>query len=176
MQRAFHLHDLEEKNRALGQYQGVMPLTGVIAISEPMMRVCRIIEKVAPTQATTLLLGESGTGKELLARAVHELSPRRDKSFVAINCAAIPENLLESELFGYEKGAFTGAVKQTPGKFELADGGTLFLDEIGDMPLPLQAKLLRFLQERVVERIGGRDAHSGGRAHRLRHEQGPRLP
>ena len=154
--RAFYLHDLEQKNRALGQYQGVMPLKGVIAVSEPMTRVCRMIEKVAPTMASTLLLGDSGTGKELLARALHELSPRREKSFAAINCAAIPENLLESELFGYEKGAFTGAVKQTQGKFELADGGTLFLDEIGDMPLSLQAKLLRFLQERVVERVGGR--------------------
>jgi len=106
---------------------------------------------------TTLLLGESGTGKELLARALHRLSPRVDNRFVAINCAAIPENLLESELFGFEKGAFTGAVKQTHGKIELADGGTLFLDEIGDMPLALQAKMLRFLQERVIERIGGRE-------------------
>jgi two-component system NtrC family response regulator len=111
---------------------------------------------VAPTNATVLLLGDSGTGKELLARAVHELSPRAGKPFVAINCAAIPDTLLEAELFGYEKGAFTGAIKQTEGKFEQADGGTLFLDEIGDMPLALQAKLLRFLQDRVVERIGGR--------------------
>jgi two-component system NtrC family response regulator len=137
--------------------QGVMPLAGVIAISDSMMKACRTVEKVAPTNATVLLLGDSGTGKELLARAVHSLSPRADKPFVAINCAAIPDTLLESELFGYEKGAFTGAVKQTQGKFEHANGGTLFLDEIGDMPLALQAKLLRFLQDRVVERIGGRD-------------------
>jgi two-component system NtrC family response regulator len=157
VQRAFQMHDLEEENRALARVHSAMPLAGVIATSDSMMRVCRIVEKVAPTQATTLLLGESGTGKELLARAVHGLSPRRDKAFVAINCAAIPETLLESELFGYERGAFTGAVKQTQGKFELANGGTLFLDEIGDMPLPLQAKLLRFLQDRIVERIGGRE-------------------
>jgi two-component system NtrC family response regulator len=157
VQRAFQMHDLEEENRALARVHSAMPLAGVIATSDSMMRVCRIVEKVAPTQATTLLLGESGTGKELLARAVHGLSPRRDKAFVAITCAAIPEPLLESELFGYERGAFTGAVKQTQGKFELANGGTLFLDEIGDMPLPLQAKLLRFLQDRVVERIGGRE-------------------
>jgi two-component system NtrC family response regulator len=122
-----------------------------------MTKACRTIEKVAPTNASVLLLGESGTGKELLAKAVHTLSPRTAKPFVAINCAAIPENLLESELFGHEKGAFTGAVRQTQGKFEQANGGTIFLDEIGDMPLALQAKLLRFLQDRVVERIGGRD-------------------
>jgi two-component system NtrC family response regulator len=115
-----------------------------------------MVEKVAPTNVTTLLLGESGTGKELLAKALHSLSPRADKPFVAINCAAIPETLLESELFGFEKGAFTGASKQMLGKIEVADGGTLFLDEIGDMPLSLQAKLLRFLQQRTVERIGGR--------------------
>ena len=157
VQRAFQMYGLEEQNRALSRVHGLMPLSGVIATSDAMMRVCRIVEKVAPTQATALLLGESGTGKELLARAVHALSPRSDKPFVAINCAAIPENLLESELFGYERGAFTGAVKQTQGKFELANGGTLFLDEIGDMPLQLQAKLLRFLQDRVVERIGGRE-------------------
>jgi two-component system NtrC family response regulator len=157
VQRAFHIRALEDQNRALIQSQGVMPLAGLIAISEPMMKVCRTIEKVAPTNATVLLLGESGTGKEVLARAVHTQSPRAEKPFVAINCAAIPDTLLESELFGYEKGAFTGAVKQTQGKFEHANGGTLFLDEIGDMPLSLQAKLLRFLQDRVVERIGGRE-------------------
>jgi two-component system NtrC family response regulator len=116
-----------------------------------------MVEKVAPTNATTLLLGESGTGKELFARALHSLSDRVDKPFVAINCAAIPDSLLESELFGHEKGAFTGAFKQTPGRIETADTGTLFLDELGDMPLSLQAKLLRFLQERVVERVGGRE-------------------
>ena len=155
--RAFHIHALEEQNRALVQRQGLMPLAGVIAIAEPMVKACRTVEKVAPTNATVLLLGDSGTGKELLARAVHTLSPRAERPFVAINCAAIPDTLLESELFGYEKGAFTGAIKQTQGKFELANGGTLFLDEIGDMPLALQAKLLRFLQDRVVERIGGRE-------------------
>ena len=155
--RAFYIYGLEEQNLALTRLQGAQPLAGVIATSEAMTRVCRTIEKVAPTLATTLLLGESGTGKELLARAVHELSPRAARPFVAINCAAIPDTLLEAELFGHEKGAFTGAIKQTQGKFELAEGGTLFLDEIGDMPLPLQAKLLRFLQDRLLERIGGRE-------------------
>ncbi len=121
------------------------------------LRVCRTIEKVAPASATILIQGESGTGKELLARALHDLSPRRDQRFVAINCAAIPETLLETELFGYEKGAYTGAAKRTFGKIENASGGTLFLDEVGDLPLALQAKLLRFLQERVIERIGGRE-------------------
>jgi two-component system NtrC family response regulator len=121
-----------------------------------MLKITRQIERLAPTQATVLLLGESGTGKEVLARALHTGSPRQDKRFVAINCAAIPDALLESELFGYEKGAFTGAAKTTPGKIETADNGTLFLDEIGDLPMPLQAKLLRFLQERVIERVGGR--------------------
>lgn len=157
VERAFRMAELEEENRGLLRARTVSPLEGIIAISDGMLRVCRMIEKVAPTQATTLLLGESGTGKEVLARALHSMSSRAQKPFVAINCAAIPENLLESELFGHEKGAFTGAVKQTPGKFEMANGGTLFLDEIGDMPLALQAKLLRFLQERVVERIGGRE-------------------
>jgi two-component system NtrC family response regulator len=154
--RAFQIHDLEAENRRLAEGNGRSPLDGIVADSEAMIKVCRTIEKVAPTNATTLLLGESGTGKELFARALHALSPRSGKSFLAINCAAIPENLLESELFGFERGAFTGAVKQTAGKIEVADGGTLFLDEIGDMPLALQAKLLRFLQERTVERIGGR--------------------
>jgi two-component system, NtrC family, response regulator len=154
--RAYQLYQLEEENRRLSIKQMESPLEGVITGSDAMLQVCRTVEKVAPTDATVLVLGESGTGKELLARSLHGLSSRRDKRFVAINCAAIPENLLESELFGYEKGAFTGAAKQTPGKIETAAGGALFLDEVGDMPLPLQAKLLRFLQERVVERVGGR--------------------
>ena len=156
VQRAYQMFDLEQENQRLLRHEGFSPLDGIIAASDKMLEVCRVVEKVAPTNATTLLLGESGTGKELLARALHGLSQRAYKNFVAINCAAIPENLLESELFGHEKGAFTGAVKQTQGKVELAEGGTLFLDEIGDMPMSLQAKLLRFLQERVVERVGGR--------------------
>ncbi len=154
--RAFHIADLEDENRRLLSKAGHSPLQGIIAVSEGMLNVCRMIEKVAPTDVTTLLLGESGTGKELLAQALHRLSHRAEEKFVAINCAAIPENLLESELFGFEKGAFTGAAKTTEGKVETANKGTLFLDEIGDMPLALQAKLLRFLQERVVERVGGR--------------------
>jgi two-component system NtrC family response regulator len=157
VERAFNMAELENENRRLQSLASDSPLDGIVAASEGMLQVCRMIEKVAPTNVTTLLLGESGTGKELLARALHRLSPRADKRFVAINCAAIPENLLESELFGYEKGAFTGAARQTPGKVETANGGTLFLDEIGDMPMPLQAKMLRFLQERVVERVGGRE-------------------
>jgi two-component system NtrC family response regulator len=154
--RAYQIYELEQENHRLLRQQSTSPLDGIVAASEKMLQVCRIIEKVAPTNASTLLLGESGTGKELLARALHSLSPRVDQRFVAINCAAIPENLLESELFGYERGAFTGAVQQTPGKIELADSGSLFLDEIGDMPVSLQTKMLRFLQERVVERVGGR--------------------
>jgi two-component system, NtrC family, response regulator len=153
--RAFHVHDLEVENLRL-RNASTSPLEGLITNDESMFKVCRMVEKVAPSNATVLLLGESGTGKEVLARAVHALSPRADRRFVAINCAAIPENLLESELFGYEKGAFTGASKTTPGKIEVAHEGTLFLDEIGDLPMPLQAKLLRFLQERVIERLGGR--------------------
>jgi two-component system NtrC family response regulator len=156
VQRAYRIYELEAENRRLQEAVGTSPLDGVIASSEPMLKVCRLVEKVAPTNATTLLQGESGTGKEVLARAIHALSPRAREPFVAINCAAIPEPLLESELFGFEKGAFTGAAKQTPGKVEVANKGTLFLDEIGDMPLSLQAKLLRFLQQRVIERVGGR--------------------
>ena len=155
--RAFNISELEAENRRLQNRLHESPLTGIVAASEGMLAVCRMIEKIAPTDVTTLLLGESGTGKELLARALHRLSPRAENKFIAINCAAIPENLLESELFGHEKGAFTGAHKTTPGKVELANGGTLFLDEIGDMPLALQAKMLRFLQERVIERVGGRE-------------------
>ena len=154
--RARRIYELEEENRRLGGNPS-LALEGVIAASEPMVKVCRLVQKLAPTQASVLLLGESGTGKERLARALHALSARAAQPMVALNCAAIPETLLESELFGYERGAFTGAVKQTLGKIETADGGTLFLDEIGDMPLTLQAKLLRFLQERVIERIGGRE-------------------
>ncbi|MFA7665590.1 MAG: PEP-CTERM-box response regulator transcription factor [Burkholderiaceae bacterium] len=156
--RAFRLANLEEENRLLLNRQASdTPLDGLLTRDPGMLKLCRQIEKLAPTTATVLLHGESGTGKEVLARALHELSPRKAQRFVAINCAAIPENLLESELFGYEKGAFTGAARQTPGKIEVADGGTLFLDEIGDLPLSLQAKLLRFLQERTIERIGGRN-------------------
>jgi len=154
--RAFHLHDLEMENRQHYRQLEQTPLRGVIAASPQMLKICRQVEKIAPVDVSVLILGESGTGKEVVARALHELSPRAAGRFVAINCAAIPENLLESELFGYEKGAFTGAAKQTIGKIELADRGTLFLDEIGDLSMALQAKLLRFLQERVIERVGGR--------------------
>ena len=156
IERAFRVHELQEENARLQASHEAPAMSGIVTRDPEMLRVCRTVEKVAPTSATVLILGESGTGKELLARALHNLSPRRGERFVAINCAAIPETLLESELFGYEKGAFTGAVKQTLGKFETASGGTLFLDEIGDLPTPLQGKLLRFLQERVIERIGGR--------------------
>jgi two-component system NtrC family response regulator len=157
IERAFYLHSLQQENHRLQQNLADSPLGGIITRDPGMLKVCRSIEKVAPSSATVVLLGDSGTGKEILARALHQISARNDKRFMAINCAAIPENLLESELFGYEKGAFTGAAKQTLGKIELASGGTFFLDEVGDLPMPLQAKLLRFLQERVVERIGGRN-------------------
>jgi two-component system NtrC family response regulator len=156
IERAFRVHELQEENARLQASREASPTSGIITRDPAMQRICRTIEKVAPTSATVLILGESGTGKELLARALHDLSPRAGDRFVAINCAAIPETLLESELFGYEKGAFTGAARQTLGKIETASGGTLFLDEIGDLPTALQAKLLRFLQERVIERIGGR--------------------
>lgn len=155
IKRAFYLYDLQTENRRMVQERNATPLSGLITRDPAMLKVCRSIEKVGPSSASVMLLGGSGTGKEVLARALHQLSARRDKRFTAINCAAIPENLLESELFGYEKGAFTGAVKQTIGKIELSHEGTFFLDEIGDLPMPLQAKLLRFLQERVIERLGG---------------------
>jgi two-component system NtrC family response regulator len=156
--RAFHVHAIEAENRRLAARVEGTGFGGLIYASDEMGRVVRTIERVAAADVSVMLLGASGTGKELLARGVHDSSPRRKGAFVAINCAAIPETLLESELFGHEKGAFTGAVKTTEGKIELAQGGTLFLDEIGDVPLPLQVKLLRFLQERVIERIGGRKA------------------
>ncbi|EKU84029.1 PEP-CTERM-box response regulator transcription factor [Massilia timonae] len=149
IQRAFFLHNLQMENRRMQSNQADSPMAGVISRDAGMLKVCRNIEKVAPTSASVMILGESGTGKEVLARALHALSPRAKERFVAINCAAIPENLLESELFGYEKGAFTGAAKQTKGKVELANGGTFFLDEVGDLPMALQ--------ERVIERIGGHE-------------------
>ena len=156
--RAFHIHSLEEQIRTLREAQLQSPFEGLIATDDAMRKVCRMVEKVAPTDVSVLILGESGTGKELLARAVHTTSTRKAGRFVAINCAAIPEQLLESELFGYEKGSFTGATKQTIGKIETADGGTLFLDEIGDMPLPLQVKLLRVVQEGEVRPVGSTQA------------------
>jgi two-component system NtrC family response regulator len=153
--RAFHLQEIEEENRRLEGEGGSTVLGAIITSSTEMTKVAKTIERVANADVSVMLLGASGTGKELLARAVHEKSSRKGE-LIAINCAAIPENLLEAELFGYERGAFTGAVKSNVGKIELAQGGTLFLDEVGDIPLPLQVKLLRFLQERVIERIGGR--------------------
>jgi two-component system NtrC family response regulator len=153
VERAFRLHELQTENARLLSMRQPDTLAGLITRDPDVLRVCRTIEKVANTGATVMLLGESGTGKEVLARGLHQSSNRRAGRFVAINCAAIPENLLESELFGYEKGSFTGAAKTTLGKIETANGGTLMLDEIGDLPMPLQAKLLRFLQERVIERV-----------------------
>ncbi len=158
VRRAFNLHQIEVENRLLAARagEGNRVLGRMITAAPEMVKVARTIERVANTNVSVMLLGASGTGKELLARGLHDASDRRNGSFIAINCAAIPENLLESELFGHEKGAFTGAVKTTEGKIEMANGGTLFLDEVGDIPLPLQVKLLRFIQERVIERIGGR--------------------
>ena len=156
--RAFHVHALEAENRRLAARGAPSGFGGLLYASPEMTQVARQLQRVAPADVSVMLLGASGTGKELLARGVHDASPRAQGRFVAINCAAIPETLLEAELFGHEKGAFTGAVKTTEGKIEQAAGGTLFLDEIGDVPLALQVKLLRFLQERVIERIGGRKA------------------
>jgi two-component system NtrC family response regulator len=156
VERAARLAQLEDENRKLSAQRDGSPFDALIAVSPEMAKVCRTLEKLAPTDVTTLILGESGTGKEVLLRVLHAISNRAGKPLVAINCAAIPETLLESELFGYERGAFTGATRTTRGKFEVANGGILFLDEIGDLPFALQAKLLRFLQERIVDRIGSR--------------------
>ncbi len=153
--RAWRLWELQAENRRLQSMAHPDALAGLMTRDAEMLRICRLVERVAGSDATVMLLGESGTGKEVLAQGLHEASRRKGK-FVAINCAAIPENLLETELFGHEKGAFTGATKTTVGKIETANGGTLMLDEIGDLPLALQAKLLRFLQERIIERVGGR--------------------
>lgn len=160
VRRAFNLRAIEEENRRLVASSGAdkTVLGRLITGAPEMVKVARTIERVARTSVSVMLLGASGTGKELLAKGLHDASDRANGPFIAINCAAIPETLLESELFGHEKGAFTGAVKTTEGKIESADGGTLFLDEVGDIPLPLQVKLLRFLQERTIERVGGRRA------------------
>lgn len=158
VERAFYLQSLEAEREKLLDSFSLTDVPGLLTASQIMIQVCRMIEKIAPINVTSLLLGESGTGKEVLARGIHSLSPRADKAFVAINCAAIPENLLESEFFGHEKGAFTGAHKRNLGKIESANNGTLFLDEIGDLPLSMQPKFLRFLQERVIERVGGRES------------------
>ena len=157
LSRAFYLYQLERDHEKLSMASSHSQIEGFITSSPNMLKICQMLVKVAPTNATTLLIGESGTGKEILAKGLHVKSGRSHGSFVAINCAAIPETLLESELFGFEKGAFTGASQKTKGKIEMAHGGTLFLDEVGDLPLSLQPKLLRFLQEKVIERLGGRD-------------------
>jgi two-component system, NtrC family, response regulator len=156
VERAIRLQLLEAENRRLAAAVPRSPIDGILGGSDAMLRLLRTVEKISATDVAVLLLGESGTGKELLAHAIHRLSARAEQPFVAINCAAIPETLLESELFGHEKGAFTGAVRQTIGKVEKADKGTLFLDEIGDLPLTMQVKVLRFLQDHVIERVGGR--------------------
>ena len=156
LRRAFHIRSLEEELAKLKEgYARGHEFEGVIGISEPMLSIFEAVRRIAPTGVSVLITGESGTGKELIARALHNKSTRNGGPFVPINCGAIPENLLESELFGHEKGSFTGAHTTKAGKFETADGGTLFLDEIGELPQPLQVKLLRFLQDQVVERVGG---------------------
>lgn len=160
LERAYYLHQLEKENLVLGEMAKSSSIAGLMTLDPIMQKICHTVQKVAPNNISVLFLGESGTGKEVLAKALHEHSDRAKGPFVAINCAAIPETLLESELFGYEKGAFTGAVKQTRGKIELAHKGTLFLDEIGDLPLALQPKLLRFLQNREIERLGGRQSYA----------------
>jgi two-component system NtrC family response regulator len=156
LDRALKLRELEDENLRLAALPKASPVQGIVSADPSMLQVCRMVERLASASVPVLLLGESGTGKEALARALHEMGPRAQKPFVALNCAAIPETLLEAELFGHEKGAFTGAVRQVAGRIEMATGGTLFLDEIGEMPIALQAKMLRVLQEQVIERIGGR--------------------
>ena len=156
------VQDLRQRNRFEGLDDEDVELSpdfddfeDMVGASATLRRVRRLAEVVAPTDATVLIMGETGTGKELVARAIHRMSPRRNLPFITLNCAAIPTGLLESELFGYEKGAFTGALMQKIGRFEMAHKGTLFLDEVGDIPLELQPKLLRALQEKVFERLGG---------------------
>ena len=157
LRRAYHLAQIEREQQALKKRLSGFTFEGMLGTSQKMQDVFSVIRKVSTTDAPVLIIGESGTGKELVASAIHRLSIRQANPFVVINCGAIPENLLESELFGHEKGAFTGAHIQRKGRFEMADGGTLFLDEIGELPMTLQVKLLRFLQERLVERVGGRE-------------------
>jgi len=157
LQRATYLSNLEQENRALQQQAGQNDFEGLMGNSAQMQEVFRMIRRVGPSDVPVLITGESGTGKELVARAIHRQSGRKGQAFVAINCGAIPETLLESELFGYEKGAFTGATQQRKGRIEGARGGTLFLDEIGDIPLGLQVKLLRFLQDHEIQRLGGQE-------------------
>src|ERR1041384_1290719 len=155
IQKALEVRNLRDENRQLKEELGRRyEYDNIIGRSQPMQEIFAAIERVAPSRATVLLAGESGVGKDLIARAIHFHSPRRDRPLVKINCTAIPENLMESELFGYEKGAFTGAQTTKPGKFEQADTGTVFLDEIGDVPAVIQVKLLRILQEREFERLG----------------------
>jgi two-component system NtrC family response regulator len=158
LSRAAYVSQLEQDTRRLHQQAIQEGFQGLIGTSAPMQRLFETVRRVAVSDLAVLIVGESGTGKELVARAVHHESPRRSGPFIAINCGAIPDNLLESELFGHEKGAFTGAHLQRKGRIELAQGGTLFLDEIGELPLSLQVKMLRFLQEQQIERVGGRES------------------
>jgi len=157
LKRALHITSLEKENIEKEGHSAVPAFDEIVGESPPMQNIFKLVRKVSETDVSVMIQGESGTGKELIARAIHRSGKRKDAPFIPINCGAIPENLLESELFGYEKGAFTGADAQRRGRIEYADGGTLFLDEIGELPLPLQVKLLRFLQEHKVERVGGRE-------------------
>ncbi|HWT84256.1 MAG TPA: sigma-54 dependent transcriptional regulator, partial [Myxococcales bacterium] len=147
------LHEMQVLRRRLGQVDSGV---GLVGSSPPMRRAMELVEKVAPSKASVVITGQSGTGKEMVARAIHQLSPRRDRPFIAINCSAIPSTLIESEMFGHERGAFTGADQRRLGAWELADGGTLFLDEVGEIPIELQAKFLRVLEEERLRRLGGK--------------------